>query len=98
MYIASMAFSGIIEPALVYKALYKLESVRDAQIVLQVVECAMGVFDVMHAVAIWAVAGQEVVSDWYAGVHFWIPVGFFMVRTLWFLGVGRKVVSRDKME
>lgn len=98
MYIASMTFSGIIEPGLVYAAIYKLETPRDAQIVLELVEGAMGVFDVMHAAAIWTVAGREVVSDWYAGVHFWIPVGFFVVRSLWFLGVGRIVAVGSKTE
>lgn len=98
MYIASMTFSGIIEPAIVYTALYRLESVRDAQTVLEVLEGAMAAFDVMHSLAVWAVVGFDVVRDFYAAVHFWVPVGFFVVRTMWFLYQRRQTCEKARSE
>ncbi|KAF5233233.1 hypothetical protein FANTH_12630 [Fusarium anthophilum] len=94
-YIAALAFSGIIEPMLLYVARYKLRDVCDAEEVLKTVLFAFIAFDIFHAGATLAIAGVAAVLPGphrhiYAMVNVWVPTAWMLLRMLWVVGVGRK--------
>lgn len=106
---AALAFSGVIEPALLYTARYKMENQRDAEKVIAAVLLSFGAFDILHLTSVIVVVGTELSiptamgTDWsnvdlYAGINIWVPVAWLVLRTLWLLGVGREVPPRVKRD
>ncbi|RKK63874.1 hypothetical protein BFJ69_g16838 [Fusarium oxysporum] len=94
-YIAALAFSGVIEPMVLYVARYKLRDIRDAEEVIKTVLFAFLAFDIFHAGATLAVTGVAAVLPGphrhiYAMVNVWVPTAWMLLRMLWVVGVGRK--------
>ncbi|OBS23077.1 hypothetical protein FPOA_03640 [Fusarium poae] len=94
-YMGALAFSGVIEPILLYVARYRLRDVFDAEQVIRAVLIAFFAFDVFHAVATLAVTGVEAALPGshmhiYAMVNVWVPTAWMLLRTSWIMGVARK--------
>ncbi|RGP81811.1 hypothetical protein FLONG3_6 [Fusarium longipes] len=94
-YMAALAFSGVIEPILLYVARYKLRDVHDAEEVIKAVLVAFLVFDVLHACATLAVTGLAAALPGshmhvYAMVNVWIPMLWMTLRLSWMMGFARK--------
>ncbi|CCT71808.1 uncharacterized protein FFB20_14114 [Fusarium fujikuroi] len=94
-YISALAFSGIIEPMVLYVARYKLRDIRDAEEVIKTVLVAFIAFDIFHASATLAVTGTAAAlpgsqSHIYAMVNVWVPMAWMLLRILWIVGAGRK--------
>ncbi|CZR41760.1 uncharacterized protein FPRO_11350 [Fusarium proliferatum ET1] len=94
-YISALAFSGVIEPMVLYVARYKLRDIRDAEEVIKTVLIAFIAFDLFHAGATLAVTGVAAVlpgsqSHIYAMVNVWAPMAWMLLRISWMAGVGRK--------
>lgn len=92
---SALAFSGVIEPLLLYVARYKLHDVRDAEQVIKAVLFAFMAFDVFHAGATLAVTGVAAAlpgprMNVYVMVNVWIPTAWLLLRTLWMVGIARK--------
>jgi hypothetical protein len=95
-FMAALAFSAFVEPAVLYVATYKLHDARDSQTVVRAVLASFAAFDIFHAVA--AIAGSSfnavlpmaVEFDVYVAINFWIPSLWLVVRGTWFLGNGMK--------
>lgn len=92
----ALAFSAVIEPAVLYVAAYKLRDQRDSRLVARTVLASFAAFDVFHAVA--AIAGSGVNAilplteefNVFAGINFWVPLLWLVVRSAWFLRTGGK--------
>jgi hypothetical protein len=95
-FMAALAFSAFVEPAVLYVATYKLHDARDSQTVIRAVLASFAAFDIFHTVA--AVAGSSFHAilpmaaefDIYVAINFWIPLLWLVVRGSWFLGNGGK--------
>jgi hypothetical protein len=95
-FMAALAFSAFVEPAVLYVATYKLHDARDSQTVVRAVLASFAAFDIFHAVA--AIAGSSFHAalpmaaefDVYVAINFWIPLMWLVVRGTWFLGNGAK--------
>jgi hypothetical protein len=95
-FMAALAFSAFVEPAVLYVATYKLRDARDSQTVVRAVLASFAAFDIFHAVA--AIAGSSFHAalpmaaefDVYVAINFWIPLTWLVVRGTWFLGNGTK--------
>jgi hypothetical protein len=104
VFMAALAFSGVIEPMLLYVARYKLRDVHDAEAVIKAVLVAFSAFDVFHAGATLAVTGLGAVLPGsqmhiYAMVNVWVPAAWMLLRTLWIVGVARESpINRAKRE
>jgi hypothetical protein len=95
-FMAALAFSAFVEPAVLYVATYKLHDPRDSKTVVRAVLASFAAFDIFHAVA--AIAGSSFHAafpmaadfDVYVAINFWIPLLWLVVRGTWFLGNGAK--------
>ncbi|KAJ4136583.1 hypothetical protein NW768_004200 [Fusarium equiseti] len=103
-YMAVLAFSGVIEPMLLYVARYKLRDTSDVEQVIKAVLASFLVFDIFHAGATLAVTGIAAALPGssmhvYAMVNVWVPVTWLLLRVSWMLGFGRKsAINRTKTE
>lgn len=101
---AALAFSGVIEPMLLYVARYRLRDTSDAEQVIKAVLSSFSVFDVFHAGATLAVTGVAAALPGssmhiYAMVNVWVPIAWLLLRLSWILGLGRNsAVIRAKTE
>ena len=101
---AALAFSGVIEPILLYVARYKLRDASDAEQVITAVLSSFLVFDIFHAGATLAVTGVAAAlpgADMhiYAMVNVWVPMLWLLLRVSWMLGLGREsILIRTKTE
>ena len=101
---AALAFSGVIEPMLLYVARYRLRDTSDAEQVVKAVLTSFLVFDIFHAGATLAVTGKAAALPGssmhiYAMVNVWVPIAWLLLRVSWMLGFGRKsAVNRAKTE
>jgi hypothetical protein len=89
----ALAFSAVVEPAVLYVAAYKLRDPQDGLAVVKTVLACFAVFDVFHALAAVAGSGFNAVLpvvgrgfDGFVAINFWVPLGWFLVRGLWFWG------------
>jgi len=101
---AALAFSGVIEPMLLYVARYKLCDTSDAEQVIKAVLTSFLVFDIFHAGATLAVTGVAAALPGssmhvYAMVNVWVPIAWLLLRVSWISGLGRKsAMNRIKTE
>ncbi|KAM0294438.1 hypothetical protein HYE67_000102 [Fusarium culmorum] len=94
-FMSALAFSGVIEPLLLYVARYKLRDIHDAEQVIKAVLFAFMAFDVFHAGATLAVTGVAAAlpgprMNVYVMINVWIPTAWLLLRTLWMVGIARK--------
>jgi hypothetical protein len=95
-FMGALAFSAVVEPLLLYVAVYKLRDLRDSRTVVKAVLASFAAFDIFHAAA--AIAGSGVRAivpmtgelDLYSAINFYVPMLWFVVRIAWFRGSGGK--------
>jgi len=89
-FMGALAFSAVVEAAVLYVAVYKLKDPRDTRAVVQAVLASFAAFDIFHALA--AIAGSGIPalmpltaeSDLYSAINFYVPLLWLIVRITWF--------------
>jgi hypothetical protein len=94
---SALLFSAIVEPLVLYTAVFRFQSVCDAERLVRAVLAAFTVFDVLHAAATLSVVGFGPVVPGLGGkvsvetcANVWIPMVWVGIRSCWFAGVGRQ--------
>ena len=105
----ALLFSAAIEPLLLYTAIYRLESVRDAEIVIGALLMAFTLFDLLHSAATlsivgyasvlpaWVVGGGDGRFRWVCFANVWVPIVWAAFRGCWFGAVGRERAEGGKL-
>jgi hypothetical protein len=89
-FMGALAFSAVVEAAVLHAAVYKLRDPRDSRKVVRAVLASFAAFDVFHALA--AIAGSGIPAltpltaqlDLYSAINFYVPLLWLVVRITWF--------------
>ena len=95
-FMGALAFSAVVEPLLLYVAVYKLRDPRDSRTVVTALLASFAAFDIFHAAAAIAGSGMEALMpmtaefDLYSAINFYVPMLWLVARIAWFKRTGGK--------